>query len=61
MLARRESRSVHSIEPDQREHLSILSRINTARGHILNFYILKGIYFREDYIANCEDGAIMGM
>ena len=61
MLARRGSRSVHSIEPDQREHLSVLSYINASGGHIPNFYILKGIYFREDYIANCEDGAVMGM
>ena len=61
VLARRGSRSVHSIEPDQREHLTVLSCINTSGGHIPNFYILKGIYFRENYIANCEDGAVMGM
>ena len=61
VLARRGSRSVHSIELDQREHLSVLSCINSGGGHIPNFYILKGIYFREDYIANCEDGAVMGM
>ena len=61
VLARRGSRSVHSIEPDQREHLSVLSCINAGGGDIPNFYILKGIYFREDYIANCEDGAVMGM
>ena len=61
VLARRGSRSVHSIEPNQREHLSVLSCINAGGGHIPNFYILKGIYFREDYITNCEDGAVMGM
>ena len=61
VLARRGSRSVHSIEPDQREHLSVLSCINAGGGHLPNFYILKGIYFREDYIANCEDGAVMDM
>ena len=53
--------SVHSIELDQREHLSVLSYVNVARGHIPNFYILKGIYFREDYITNCEEVAVMGM
>ena len=26
-----------------------------------NFYILKGCYFLADYIANCEEGAVMGM
>ena len=61
VLARRGSRFVHSIEPNQREHLSVLSCINAGGGYIPNFYILKGIYFREDYIANCEDGAVMGM
>ena len=61
VLARRRSRFVHSIELDQREHLSVFSCINAARGHISNFYILKGIYFCEDYIANWEEGAVMGM
>ena len=61
VLARRGSRSVHSIEPDQREHLSVLNYKNASGGYMPNFYILKGIYFREDYIANCEDGAVMGM
>ena len=61
VLARGGSRSVHSIEPNQRENLSVLNCINATGGHIPDSYILKGIYFREDYIANCEDGAIMGM
>ena len=59
VLVRRGSRSMHSIERDQREHLSGLSCINVVGGHIPNFYILKGIYFHEDYIANCEEGAVM--
>ena len=37
MLARRGSRFVHSIEPDQREHLSVLTYINAGGGHIPNF------------------------
>ena len=61
VLARRGSRSVHSIEPDQKEHLSILSCVNVDGGCIPNFYILKGCYFLQDYIANCEEGAVMGM
>ena len=52
---------MHSIEPDQREHLSVLSCVNTNRGCIPNFYILKGTYFHLDYIAKCEARAIMGM
>ena len=61
MLAKTGSRSVHSIEPDQREHLSVLSCVNIDGGSIPNFYILKGSYFLEDYIARCEEGAVMGM
>ena len=48
MLAKPGSRAVHSIEPDQREHLSVLSCINAGGGCIPNFYILKGTYFLED-------------
>ena len=61
VLAKRGSRSVHSIEPNQREHLSVLSCVNANGGSIPNFYILKGSYFFEDYIARCELGAVMGM
>ena len=52
---------MHSIEPDQREHLSVLSCINAGGGSIPNFYILKGTYFLQDYIASCEEGVVMGM
>ena len=60
-MARRGSRLVHSIEPNQKEHFSVLSCINADGGCIPNFYILKGCYFLVDYIANCEEGAVMGM
>ena len=61
VLARKGSRSVHSIEPDQKEHLSILSCVNADGGCIPNFYILKGCYFLQNYIANCEEGVVMDM
>ena len=61
VLAKWGNRFVHSIEPNQREHLSILSCINTDGGSIPNFYILKGAYFLKDYITDCEDGVVMGM
>ena len=54
-------RFVHSIEPNQKEHLSVLSCVNADGGSIPNFYILKGSYFLEDCIAKCEPGAIIGM
>ena len=61
MLAKQGSRVVHSIEPNQREHLSVLSCINAEGGCISNSYILKGTYFRSDYITNYEVGAVMDM
>ena len=39
----------------------MLSCVNTDGRSIPNFYILKGSYFLEDYIARCEPRAIMGM
>jgi hypothetical protein len=45
VLVKMGSKSVHSVEPDQREHLSVLSCINAQGGCIPNFYILKGTYF----------------
>jgi hypothetical protein len=55
------SRSVYSIEPDQREHLSVVSCINADGGSIPNFYILKGTYFLQDYVKRYEDNAVMAM
>ena len=52
---------MHSIESDQREHLSVLSCVNTDGGSIPNFYILKGYYFLDDYIAKYKEGTVMGM
>ena len=61
VLAKCGNKSVHSVKPNQREHLSILSCINARRGSIPNFYILKSTYFLQDYIVGCEKGAVMGM
>ena len=61
MLAKIGSKLVHFVEPDQREHLSILSHINAERRCIPIFYILKGTYFLQDYIKYCEDNAVMAM
>jgi hypothetical protein len=61
VLAKTGSKSVHSIEPDQREHLSVLSCINADGGSIPNFYILKGTYFLQDYVKRCEDNTVMAM
>ena len=61
VLAKVGSKSVHTIEPDQREHLSVLSCINANGGKIPNFYILKGTYFLKDYVRDCEKDVVMAM
>jgi hypothetical protein len=61
VLAKTGSKSIHNIEPDQREHLSVLSCINANGGCIPNFYILKGTYFLKDYVKGYEENAVMAM
>ena len=55
------SKSIHIIEPDQREHLLVLSCINADGGKIPNFYILKRTYFQQDYVKNCEENVVIAM
>ena len=59
VLAKVGSKSVHTIEIDHREHLSVFSCINTDGEKIPNFYILKGTYFQQDYVKNCEVDVVM--
>ena len=54
ILAKKDDKFVHSIEFDQREHLSVLSCIP-------NFYILKGFNFLKEYIARCEEGVVINV
>lgn len=61
VIARTGSKNVHSIIPDQREWLSIVACVNAAGHTIPNFYILKGVQFRRNFIDRCEDKATMAM
>jgi hypothetical protein len=47
VIARIDSRNVHSIVPDQKEWLNIVACINAAGHSIPNIYILKGV--KENY------------
>ena len=58
LLAKLDSKYVHTIEPDQREHLYIISCINATKEKI---YILKGTYFLQNYIKNCQPNAVMAL
>jgi hypothetical protein len=55
VIARTGSRNVHSIIPDKREWLSVVACVNAAGHTIPNFYILKEVQFRRNYIDRCED------
>ena len=61
VLAKCGSKSMYSVDSNQREHLSVLSCIYAGGGSIPNFYILKGTYFLQDYIGGCEEKTIMDM
>jgi hypothetical protein len=61
VVAKIGSRNVHSIIPDQREWLSVVACINATGHNIQNFYILKEVQFRRNYITRYEDNATMAM
>ena len=59
--AKRESRSVHTIVPNDHEWLTMLTCVNATRQSIPGFYIFKGKPIRRNYIIQCEDGTAMAM
>jgi hypothetical protein len=61
VFAKKGTKSVHSIIPDQREWLSVLSYMNAGGGYIPHFYIFRGNCMRRNYIVQCEPGATMAM
>ena len=61
VTAKRGSRVVHSIIPDEREWLSCLVYINAVDLSIPSFYIFCGRRFRRNYIEHCKAGATMAM
>ena len=59
--AKRGSRSVHSVIPNEHEWLTVLTCINAAGESVPGFYIFKGKRIKRNYIIHCEDGATMAM
>ena len=59
--AKKGSKTVHSLMPNEREWITVLSCINAGGESIPSFYIFEGKRRRENYIANCEAGASMAM
>ena len=61
MWARKGSRFVHKVLPNEREWITNLTCVNAARESIADFYIFCGKRLRANYIGHCEDGAAMAM
>ena len=60
VFAQRSSRFVHSILPNNKEHLTVLLCMNAVGHSIPNFYIFKSKR-KKNYILKCEPGACMAM
>ena len=60
VFAKRGVRGIHHIIPSEREWLSVLSAVNANGEFIPNYYIFKGIRKIKNYVALCEEGAMMG-
>jgi hypothetical protein len=59
--ARRGSQTVHSLMPNKREWITVLSCINASGDSIPGFYIFRGKRMMENYIQHCKNGASMAM
>jgi hypothetical protein len=61
VFAHRGAKNVHSIIPNEREWLSVLSCINAAGEKVPNFYIFKGMRMRRNFLELVDDGDTMAM
>ena len=61
VFAKKGVRGIHQILPSEREWVSVLSTVNANGESIPNYYIFKGIRKIKNYVALCEEGAMMGM
>ena len=61
VFAPKGSRNVHTLIPNEREWILVLTAINVQGETMPNFYIFKGIRPKRNYLALCKDGASFGM
>lgn len=62
VIAKKGSRAVHMVTPDQREWLSVLSCINASGDFLPNFYIFKGKRRTRNFLKKTgEAGAVFAM
>ena len=59
--AKKGSRFVHRVLPNEREWLTNLTCVNAAGDHIPGFYVFRGKRLRSNYVIHYEDGAAMAM
>jgi hypothetical protein len=55
------SKYVRQIIPNEREHVIVLTCINSNGEYIPNLYIFKGKQRKDEYIRKCEPGAVYAM
>ncbi|KAI5068921.1 hypothetical protein GOP47_0015222 [Adiantum capillus-veneris] len=61
VLAKKGSKVVYGITPDSREWLTILCCVNAVGSALPGYYIFKGKKAMQNYLMECEDGAVMSM
>ena len=61
VLAKIGSKYVRQIIPNKKEHITILTCINSNGDYISNMYIFKGKQQKDEYIRKCEPGAVYAM
>ena len=61
VFAQRGSKSVHTIIPNSKEHLTVLLCVNAIGDHVPNFYIFKRKRKSRNYIIRCEPEAVFAM
>ena len=59
--ARKGSRSVHKVLPNEREWITNQTCVNAAGDHIPSLYIFRGKRLRSNYVIHCEDETTMAM
>jgi hypothetical protein len=55
------SKYVRQIIPNEREHVTFLTCINSNGEYIPNLYIFKGKQRKDEYIRKCKPGAVYAM
>ena len=46
------------VVPNERKWMTVLTTVNAARDHLLNFYIFKESRKTRCYVSKCEEGCM---